>query len=258
METHPPGLIERIVERLLPSTCRDEVLGDLRERYRTPVQYVSDALSVLPFVIVCHLRRVFGNNPPLAPAASGALRRRSEAAHRIAWNINLVWLLAAFIVLMTGPNPMNPNAPQAPVMRLILMIGVFASIVHGYARHRRGTPTKRAEFHTLSIDAVSDSYRSRLAGKTEGIRLWISSFSQGGVHVRFVMLLISFPLLILLIGWVNGKPLPPGVSVTHVWIDVTCVAALGLSWIFIHKINECAARTMQQEMDALDAEGKKE
>jgi hypothetical protein len=71
------------------------------------------------------------------------------------------------------------------------------------------------------------------------------------------MLLVGFPLLLLLIGWVDGKPLPPGVSVAQVWIDGACVAALGLSWIFIHKINERAARTMQQEMDALDAEDKK-
>jgi hypothetical protein len=91
---------------------------------------------------------------------------------------------------------MNPNEQQSPAMRFILMIGVVAAVVQGYARHRRGTPTKRSEFHTLSIGAVSDPYRARLSGKTEGLRLWSSSFSQGGVHVRFVMLLVSFPLLL--------------------------------------------------------------
>jgi len=264
METRPPRLIERIVERLLPSSCRDEILGDLHERYRSPAQYFLDAVSVLPFAIVCHLKRVFGQNPPLASATPGGLRQRWKSAHRIAWNINFVWLLAAFVLLMTGPFPISPNVQQSPGMRLILMVGVFASIVHGYARHRKGTPTRRSELHTLSINVAGDSYRDRLAAKTDGIRLWSSHFiccrnsrfSLGGVHVHFVMLLISLPLQILLIGWVKGKPLPPGISPAQVWIDLACVAALRLSWIFIQKINKRAERTMQQEMDALDAQEK--
>ena len=40
---------------LIPPACREEVLGDLQERYRTPLQYLADLVSLLPFLV---LRRI--------------------------------------------------------------------------------------------------------------------------------------------------------------------------------------------------------
>jgi hypothetical protein len=40
---------------IVPSACREEVLGDLHERYKTPLQYFGDLFSILPFLI---LRRI--------------------------------------------------------------------------------------------------------------------------------------------------------------------------------------------------------
>ena len=53
----PSKAAEAIVAILLPPACREEVLGDLHERYRSPLQYAADVLSTVPLVILSRIRR---------------------------------------------------------------------------------------------------------------------------------------------------------------------------------------------------------
>jgi len=48
---------EAIVAILLPPACREEVLGDLHQRYRSPLQYGLEALQTVPLVIISRIRR---------------------------------------------------------------------------------------------------------------------------------------------------------------------------------------------------------
>jgi hypothetical protein len=57
MPSVPSQTAEAIVAILLPPVCREEVLGDLHQRYRSPRQYFFDALSTIPFVILSRIRR---------------------------------------------------------------------------------------------------------------------------------------------------------------------------------------------------------
>ena len=57
VETGPPALIEAVVRLLTPPACREHVLGDLWERYKSPRQYLKDAMRTVPFVIVSRIRR---------------------------------------------------------------------------------------------------------------------------------------------------------------------------------------------------------
>lgn len=57
MQPAPPGIMEAIVGLLLPPACREEVLGDLHERYTSTRPYIVDAISTLPLVIVSRIRR---------------------------------------------------------------------------------------------------------------------------------------------------------------------------------------------------------
>src|SRR5262245_16699718 len=59
METRPPKLIEDIVGKLIPSACREHVLGDLCERYESPIQYILESIQILPFIIASRIRRTF-------------------------------------------------------------------------------------------------------------------------------------------------------------------------------------------------------
>jgi hypothetical protein len=57
MRAGPSKTAEAIVAALVPPACREEVLGDLHERYRSPGQYCLDALGAVPHVIVSRIRR---------------------------------------------------------------------------------------------------------------------------------------------------------------------------------------------------------
>lgn len=57
LKTAPPAWLETVVSRLVPPACREHVLGDFFERYRSPWQYVADALATLPFVVAGQIRR---------------------------------------------------------------------------------------------------------------------------------------------------------------------------------------------------------
>ena len=41
----------------MPPACREEVLGDFCERYRSPAQYAFDAVFTVPLVISSRIRR---------------------------------------------------------------------------------------------------------------------------------------------------------------------------------------------------------
>jgi hypothetical protein len=57
MSSGPSRIAEAIVAALLPPACREEVLGDLHERYSSSGQYVRDALGTVPLVIFSRIRR---------------------------------------------------------------------------------------------------------------------------------------------------------------------------------------------------------
>ena len=57
MEPGPPKALETIIGFLIPPACREEVLGDLHERYRSTGLYIADALSAVPLVIASRIRR---------------------------------------------------------------------------------------------------------------------------------------------------------------------------------------------------------
>ncbi|HEY3742542.1 MAG TPA: hypothetical protein VGL53_21985 [Bryobacteraceae bacterium] len=57
MEPGPSTAAEFIAGILIPPACREEVLGDLHERFQSPAQYAFDAMYTIPFVILSRVRR---------------------------------------------------------------------------------------------------------------------------------------------------------------------------------------------------------
>ena len=57
MKSGPSKTAEAIVAVFVPPASREEVLGDLHERYRSPRQYGVDALCTVPLVIISRIRR---------------------------------------------------------------------------------------------------------------------------------------------------------------------------------------------------------
>ena len=53
----PPRTLEMLIGLLIPPACREEVLGDLHERYNGRLRYLGDVLSTVPLVILSRIRR---------------------------------------------------------------------------------------------------------------------------------------------------------------------------------------------------------
>src|SRR6185503_7620798 len=53
----PSRIAEAVVAILLPPASREEVLGDLYERFRSPSRYAVDALITVPMVVISRIRR---------------------------------------------------------------------------------------------------------------------------------------------------------------------------------------------------------
>jgi hypothetical protein len=57
MQSAPREWMEAVVGFLIPPACREEVLGDLHERYTGPRRYIADAVRTVPLVIASRIRR---------------------------------------------------------------------------------------------------------------------------------------------------------------------------------------------------------
>jgi hypothetical protein len=56
MTSGPSKAAEAIAAFFVPPACREEVVGDLHERYRSPTQYCLEALCTVPLVIASRIR----------------------------------------------------------------------------------------------------------------------------------------------------------------------------------------------------------
>jgi hypothetical protein len=53
----PPKWLEKIVGILMPPACREELLGDLHQRFLSKLHYIADAWYTVPAVICSRIRR---------------------------------------------------------------------------------------------------------------------------------------------------------------------------------------------------------
>lgn len=53
----PPALLSALLRLLIPPPAREAVLGDLEERYSSPVQYASEGIRTMPYLIASRARR---------------------------------------------------------------------------------------------------------------------------------------------------------------------------------------------------------
>jgi len=53
----PPAPIAALIRLLIPPPAREAVMGDLEERYRSPIQYASEGIRTMPYLIASRARR---------------------------------------------------------------------------------------------------------------------------------------------------------------------------------------------------------
>jgi hypothetical protein len=181
------------------------------------------------------------------------LNRRSRREHRYAWRLNLSWVVAAFVVLVTNWNPLPPSGRAGLIVLFLLLVGVFTSF-HTFKHGKVGEQQRLAS----SITASWNTHRIDLIGKRDGLDLWSgvrTRWDLGGPPALLIVL-IAFPFFLLLLGLLARLPLPQSVGTPFWWRSLAALLLLVVTWIFLRRVNDRAARTIQKELDALDTASK--
>ena len=111
----PSRSAELLVAFLLPRSCREEVLGDLFGRYRSPLQYALDVALTVPLVIASKVRR--RSDPQTALIEVMTMYLVYCAA---AWYVNRTFLRTDFALLFLA-------IPPTTTMILFVLWDVYAA-----------------------------------------------------------------------------------------------------------------------------------
>ena len=185
------------------------------------------------------------------------LRQNSEALHRRAWRLNLLWMIGAFVVLLLS-RVLSLWGP--------FVFAIFVNAIGMYVQSREGRRDGRRvdEFVALSlsrgIDDPHDLYRQRMEGRREGLlkwcgfNVWTTRWKAGwylGGGYLIVILFIS-GLHILLQSRSSGA--------SYDWFALleflSGLLVVLVSWRFVKKANKDAARAIQDELEAMDEPSK--
>jgi hypothetical protein len=113
---------------LLPSAAREGVLGDLSERYRTPLLYASEALCVMPFLIASQIRR--NTNPPALAI--------------------IAFLFFVFCFGGNAPSDAASDVPRWLRAAIPTVAGLIGLVLRDAYRNAEATPVRRASFDILT------------------------------------------------------------------------------------------------------------
>jgi hypothetical protein len=179
-------------------------------------------------------------------AALDQLRRRAEDEHRKAWQLNLMWLVAGVALIVGMPNVSGPRE-DGVFAGLFLITVLFL----GYTKSKSGFTGTEQEYASLSIS--QDAYRTKLERKRDGLRHWVGGglFNWKSAGATFVFFLLGLDLFPILLRWMTGLPMPARVS-TKMALAVLGVIILSMFWTVVRTRSLHAARTIQDELDALD------
>ncbi len=139
MTAGPSKIVEAIVSLLVPPACREEIVGDLHERFESPLQYAADALHSVPLVIASRIRRVTDPQVLLTQVCAlyisflgaawfgwfggGMFLRERWSFSRLA--VPVVMAVAGLVLDDTYANPLRQpflNVVRAPLLGLVLAL----------------------------------------------------------------------------------------------------------------------------------------
>jgi hypothetical protein len=130
MGSGPPKVIESLIGVLLPPAYREHVLGDLYERYRSPLQYSADAVRAVASILVGQIIRTWDTRLMLAQAFSlivnfsaygFVIGERTELRIGIPVAIALVALM--FCDSYFSPKPQRSRAFRDVTISMAVMFG---------------------------------------------------------------------------------------------------------------------------------------
>lgn len=152
----PPAVMEWAVERLLPTAARESVIGDLREVYRNPRQYLREAMSTVPGVVAgCAWRTlnlpVLGLNAVLIWFCLAGLQQNGRGLGHVTICLAVAGGLAVLILAEIYGDCSRPTAKGAVTGALwtVGLVGVLCIWNFGMRYQPSGTPDYLLEFGML-------------------------------------------------------------------------------------------------------------
>ncbi len=144
MRAVPRRRLEALVGLLVPPACREPVLGDLHERYKSTGGYLLDAARTVPHVIASQVRRTTDRR--FALVAALALYAAFVAAGR---------LFEGERFLYEQPGFLRLAIPAAAALAGLALGGAYAGVQRGSLREWIGTAVLTAAFAFLSQGLVA-------------------------------------------------------------------------------------------------------
>jgi hypothetical protein len=158
MHRGPSKIAEAIVAVLIPPACRDEVLGDLHERYSSSGQYGLDAVRTIPLVILSRIRRTA--DPQVLLMQALALYASFSGA---AWLTDRTFL-----------------SQQWGLLRLAIPVGMAMLgliLEDAYAKPGRRSPLKLAQGPVLGLGlALASQGTFRISNPDLALPTWITLY----------------------------------------------------------------------------------
>jgi len=165
----PPRTLEAIVGFLTPPACREVVLGDLHERYRSPMHYISDAWYAVACVVYGRIRRT---------ADPGVL---------------LMDAMLLYLSFIAAARQLDRELLYGPLglLRLAIPAGiavVILALADAYARPGKRTPLRPLMQATLGVGLTALAQTAfAAAGFSFALPWWIvlagGSFGVVGISI---------------------------------------------------------------------------
>jgi hypothetical protein len=145
MPAGPPKALEALAGFIIPSACREEVLGDLRERYRNPGQYLADLMTAAPWIVFSRIRRttnlqflvldaslIYGCFLASAWYRNSAVEQAGLLRLVIPAGITLLWLLLSDVFVSPSGKWGERFAANAVLMFLLVFAVMPRVDIYGF------------------------------------------------------------------------------------------------------------------------------
>ena len=135
-DSGPSKTAEALVALLVPPACREEVIGDLHERFKSPLQYAADVLRTVPLVILSRVSRTADPQILLIQAFAlyvsflGAAWLKDRAVLGNRWGLLRLAIPAAMAMLglILDDTYANPGRRSAPRLARGPLLGVVLAV----------------------------------------------------------------------------------------------------------------------------------
>jgi hypothetical protein len=121
MGSGPHKVIERVAGVLIPIACREEILGDMRQRHQSTGSYVLEAVHTIPCVIYSRIRRT-----------TDAVLAVAEGCSMLTAFVMAAWLLERGSIADQG-GLLRLAIPAAVVLVMTILADAYSDPRHRWA-----------------------------------------------------------------------------------------------------------------------------